>query len=71
MTEEKSIQITRGTKDISRPSSNYGIEINRTGKPIVGSVPELLELDFRCGVTRKGFRVIIEEEKMSESIVTN
>ncbi len=63
MTEEKSIQITRGTKDLSKPSSRYGIEINRTGKPIVGSVPELLELDFRCGVTRKSFRVIIEGEK--------
>jgi len=63
MTDGKSIQITRGNKDLSRPGSNYGIEINRTGKPTVGSVPELLELDFRCGVTRKGFRVIIEGEK--------
>jgi len=26
-------------------------------------VPELLELDFRCGITRKGFRVIIEGEQ--------
>jgi len=60
MTEEKGIQITRGSKEVSRPSSRYGIEISRTGKPIEGQVPELLELDIRCGITRKGFRVIIE-----------
>ena len=66
MTEEKGIQITRGSKDVSRPSSGHGIEISRTGKPIVGMVPELLELDFRCGITSKDFRVIIEGEKTAQ-----
>jgi len=63
MTEEKGIQIKRGSKDLSRPSARYGIEISRTGKPTIGMVPELFELDFRCGLTRKGFRVIIEGEQ--------
>ena len=31
MTDEKSIQITRGKKDFSRPGSNYGIEITGVG----------------------------------------
>ena len=58
MTEEKGIQITRGLRDMSRLDSRYGIEMSRTGKPISGRVPELLELDFRCGITHKGFRVM-------------
>lgn len=62
-TEGKGIQITRGIRDTSKTGSRFNIEINRTGKPAIGQVPELLELNFRCGVTKRDFRVLIEGEQ--------
>ena len=62
MTEEKGIQITRGSKQVSKISSQNGIEISRSGKPISGAVAELVELEFRCASTRKGFKILLERK---------
>lgn len=62
-TEGKGIQISKGTKDTNKTDPRFSIEINRTGKPTTGQVPELLELNFRCGVTKKDFRALIEGEQ--------
>lgn len=59
----KDIQRVGEIKDIHVAISQKGIEISRRGKPISGMVPELVELDFRCGVNRKGFRIIIEGQQ--------
>jgi hypothetical protein len=83
MAEEKGIQISKHSNGIQiskedretkKNSYKYDIEISRTGKPVNGSIPELVELDFRCGTTRKDFQVIIEGERTSHGIwykVTN
>jgi predicted RNA-binding Zn-ribbon protein involved in translation (DUF1610 family) len=59
----KDIQKAGEFKDIHVAISQKGIEISRKGKPISGLVPEVVELDFRCGVNRKGFRIIIEGQQ--------
>jgi predicted RNA-binding Zn-ribbon protein involved in translation (DUF1610 family) len=51
------------SKDIHVAISQKGIEISRKGEPISGLVPELVELDFRCGVNRKDFRIIVERQQ--------
>jgi predicted RNA-binding Zn-ribbon protein involved in translation (DUF1610 family) len=59
----KDIQKIGESKDIHVAVSQKSIEINRKGEPISGLVPEIVELDFRCGVNRKGFRIIIEGQQ--------
>jgi predicted RNA-binding Zn-ribbon protein involved in translation (DUF1610 family) len=59
----KDVQKVGESKDIHVAISQKGIEISRKGKPISGLVPELVELDFRCGVNHKGFRIIIEGQQ--------
>jgi len=60
MTEEKGIQITKGSTNISKVNSQSGIEISRSGKPISGAAPELLEVAFRCASKRKPFKILLE-----------
>jgi len=67
MTEEKGIQITRGSKEVSKISSQNGIEISRSGKPINGAVPELLDLEFRCASTRKSYRILLEARRTAQT----
>ena len=59
----KDVQKVGESKDTHMAISQKGIEISHKGKPISGTVPELVELDFRCGVNRKGFRIIIEGQQ--------
>jgi hypothetical protein len=59
----KDVQKVGESKDIHVAVSQKGIEINRKGEPTSGLVPEIVELDFRCGVNRKGFRVVIERQQ--------
>ena len=59
----KDVQRVGESKDIHVAVSQKGIEISRKGKPISGLVPELVELDFRCGVNRKDFRIIVEKQQ--------
>ena len=59
----KDVQKVEESKDMHVAISQKGIEISRKGEPISGVVPELVELDFRCGVNRKGFRIIIEGQQ--------
>ncbi len=59
----KDVQKVGESKDIHVAISQKGIEISRKGKPIRGLVPELVELDFRCGVNHKGFRIIVEGQQ--------
>lgn len=59
----KDVQKVGESKDIHVAISQKGIEISRKGEPISGLVPELVELDFRCGVNRKDFRIIVERQQ--------
>jgi hypothetical protein len=59
----KDVQKVGESKDIHVAVSQKGIEIRRKGEPISGLVPEIVELDFRCGVNHKGFRVVIERQQ--------
>ncbi|MFC2049905.1 TerY-C metal binding domain-containing protein [Chloroflexota bacterium] len=59
----KDVQKVGESKDIHVAISQKGIEISRKGEPISGLVPELVELDFRCGVNRKDFRIIVEKQQ--------
>ncbi len=59
----KDIQKAGESKDTHVAISQKGIVISHKGKPISGLVPELVELDFRCGVHRQGFRIIIERQQ--------
>jgi hypothetical protein len=68
MTEEKGIQIVRGSKQVTRVRSQSGIEISHSGKPISGAAPELVELQFRCASTRKGFKVLLEGKQTAQTI---
>lgn len=57
---KKSIQIGNESQQNKVIDSKQGISISRTGKPVVGRVPELLKLDLRCATTRKDFYILIE-----------
>jgi DNA-directed RNA polymerase subunit RPC12/RpoP len=59
----KDIQKVGESKDIHIAISQKGIEISRKGEPVSGLVPELVELDFRCGVNHKGFHAIVEGQQ--------
>jgi predicted RNA-binding Zn-ribbon protein involved in translation (DUF1610 family) len=61
----KDVQKVGESKDIHVAISQKGIEISRKGKPISGLVPELVELDFRCGINHKDFRIIVEKQQNS------
>ena len=67
MTEEKGIQITRGSKQVSKVSSHDGIEISHSEKPISGAVSELLEVRVRCASTRKGFKLLLERKRTAQA----
>jgi hypothetical protein len=67
MTEEKGIQITRGSKQVDKVSPQNGIEISHSGRPVTGAVPELAELPFRCASTGKGFKVLLEKKQTTQS----
>jgi len=59
----KDVQKVGESKDIHVAVSQKGIEISRKGEPISGLFPEIVELDFRCGVNLKGFRITIERQQ--------
>jgi hypothetical protein len=67
MTEEKGIQITRGSKEVIKFSSQDGIEISHSEKPISGAVSESLELQVRCASTRKGFKLLLERKRTGQT----
>lgn len=67
MTEERGIQITRGSKQVTRISSQNGIEISHSGRPIAGAVPELVKLPLRCASTGKGFKVLLEKKQTAQT----
>lgn len=67
MTEERGIQITRGSKQVNKVSPQNGIEISHSGRPISGAAPELIELPFRCASTRRGFKVLLEGKQTAHT----
>jgi hypothetical protein len=67
MTEERGIQITRGAKQVNKVSPQNGIEISHSGRPIAGTVPEMVEVPFRCASTGKGFKVLLEKKQTTQS----
>ena len=67
MTDKEGIQIRRGSRQVATTGSQDGIEISRSGKPVSGAAPELVELQLRCGKTRKGFKIILERKRTAQT----